>query len=336
MRHNIKIKTNYSRLKFLTNTGIFLTTIISGVYLTYLRYDNQGSKLNQFNLSKTGNLLSVIFLSLIIILLIVNLFTANKPRLSADVIILVVSVIGLIALFLSGKTVERDNKISYAFIFILCNFFILTSLISVTFSRSKKFLAFGNIIKTILFLIAAFTIIFFQIYMHTDDSRLYENTGRKADAGVILGAAVWGGNRPSPVLRERINKGFEIYKYKYVQKLVLTGGGSPNEMTEADVSKKALVDYGVEVKNIYLEGKSSSTFEQVLYVRDSLYRKLNWSRVILISDNYHLYRSEQICSFNGINADCIASDTPLSTEGDITYCIKETFAVFIYWISGLG
>lgn len=157
----------------------------------------------------------------------------------------------------------------------------------------------------------------------------------KADAGVILGAAVWGGNRPSPVLKERINKGYDVYQKNIVPKLVITGGGSPNELTEGEVSKNVLIKYGVAPENLILENSSSSTIQQIQFVRDSLYNAMNWNKIILISDNFHLFRSLEICKFNNINADCLASDKELSTEGTFSFCLKESLALIIFWVSGV-
>lgn len=195
---------------------------------------------------------------------------------------------------------------------------------------------FNNAGLLVLVTLITFTINILQVYYFKDDSESYATGNKKADAGVILGAAVWGGNRPSPVLRERINKGYEIYQKKFVPKLVLTGGGSPNEMSEADVERNELKKYGVEDKNLIVEVKSNSTIEQIRFVRDKCYRKFNWSRIILISDNFHLFRSTEICKFNNMNVDCIASDTPLSTESVINFCIKESIALLFFWIFGIG
>jgi uncharacterized SAM-binding protein YcdF (DUF218 family) len=85
-----------------------------------------------------------------------------------------------------------------------------------------------------------------------------------------------------------------------------------------------------------VEDKSNSTFEQIVFVRDKLYRKNGWNRIIIVSDNFHLFRSSEICKFNDINVDCISSETPLSTEGYFNYCLKESFAVLFYWVFGIG
>jgi len=168
-----------------------------------------------------------------------------------------------------------------------------------------------------------------------DDSKYYNDAGAKADAGVILGAAVWSGNRPSPLLKERINKGYEVYNKGIVPKLVITGGASPNEMTEADVAKDLLLKYGVNPNDLIEENSSSSTIEQIQFVRDKLYNTKNWNKIILISDNFHLMRALEICKFNDINADSIASDIELSTEGSISYYMKESLGLIIFWMFGI-
>ncbi len=184
-------------------------------------------------------------------------------------------------------------------------------------------------------LIACIFFVFIKVLNFSDDYLVYENGRNKANAGVILGAAVWGGNRPSPVLKERINKGYEIYQKNIVPQLVITGGGSPNELTEGEVSKNELIKYGVAPEKLILENSSSSTVEQIQFVRDSLYNAKSWEKIILISDNFHLYRASEISKFNDMNADCLASGKELSAGGTVSFCIKESLAVIIFWMSGI-
>jgi len=178
-------------------------------------------------------------------------------------------------------------------------------------------------------------VIFYNILNYQDESVKYFTKREKADAGVILGAAVWGGNRPSPVLKERINKGYDIYHKNSVPRLVITGGGSPNEMTEGEVSRNLLLRYGVEPENLILENHSSSTVEQIHFVRDSLYQRNNWNRIILVSDVYHLPRALEISRFNDMNADGIASDRELTGWNEASFCLKESLALLVFWKFGV-
>jgi len=230
----------------------------------------------------------------------------------------------------------KGAKIVGLTVFAIMHFFMIISIAVVSFSALKKYYVFRSIWLTILSVIVGLGIVFLTVYYFSDDSQSLASEKNRADAGVVLGAAVWGGNRPSPVLRERINKGFELYKTGIIKYIVLTGGGSPGEMTEAEVGKNELIKRGVNKKNIFIENKSNSTLEQITYINQNLYKKNNWNNIILITDNFHLMRSSQICSFFGMKYLTAASDTPLSTESTFSYSLKESFALLLFWLFGIG
>src|SRR5215510_12875724 len=75
----------------------------------------------------------------------------------------------------------------------------------------------------------------------------YGNTAvdMKADAAVVLGAAVWG-KRASPVFEERINHALSLYRSGKVRKIIFTGGiGNPNESPESVVARDYAIASGV-------------------------------------------------------------------------------------------
>jgi vancomycin permeability regulator SanA len=308
--------------------------VISFGFLYYLRYKNQNLSLNGFE-DKTGNIISILFFSSLIILTIICFFIQENLRTASLIFLSGISITGFGSLLLSDFFYQKETKIIFICVFIVFYLFLFSSFAGIVFSRSGKFKLFKSMSIFIIILTASILIVFVNVINFTDDHRKYERADNKANSGVILGAAVWGGNRPSPVLKERINKGYDIYQKNIVPKLVITGGGSPNELTEGEVSKNVLIKYGVAPENLILENSSSSTVEQIHFVRDSLYNVKNWSKIILISDNFHLYRALEICKFNDISADSIASDKELTTEGIISFCLKESLAVIIFWVSGI-
>lgn len=154
------------------------------------------------------------------------------------------------------------------------------------------------------------------------------------DAGVILGAAVWSGNRPSPVLRQRVNRGYDLLNDGVVQFLVVTGGSAPNELPEAEVARRALVQLGVDPSRIVMEAHTNSTVEQILYIRDQLMQKQRWSTFIIISDQFHLKRALEICAFNGVQARGVSSESPLGPQNLVLYHARESLALILYWMFG--
>lgn len=312
---------------------IILEFISFGV-LYYLRYKNQNLSLRGFEY-KAGNIITVTFFSLMIIFIASDLIFCDRLSKSSLYFLFFMSASGLLSLILSSQFDQKETKIILVSIFLISNLFLFSSFTGILFSASKKFKLLKSILISVIFLFVFTLLVFIKVITYSDDRLKYESGDVKANSAVILGAAVWGGNRPSPVLKERINKGYEIYKKNIVPKLVLTGGGSPNELTEGEVSKNVLLKYGVAPENLILENQSGSTVEQIQFVRDSLYKNQKWNSIILISDNFHLYRASEICKFNDINADCISSDKELSPAGTISFCIKESFALIFFWMSGI-
>ena len=315
---------------------ILIASLFSEFLLVNVRYSNQNMLLDEFSLFKTGNLISNGLILILIIFIVLNIFSKSNYRNGVLIALLIVEIFGTAIMLLSYSTGDKDYKVILYVAYFVFRIFIVVSIILLYFSSSKKLHIFNNFGYILLLFVLLFLTTIYFVYNFTDNSAKYKTGIKKADAGVILGAAVWGGNRPSPVLRERINKGFEIYEKKYVPKLILTGGGSPNELTEAEVQKNELIKYGVDPRNLFVEAKSNSTNEQIQFVKTKYYKKFNYQRIILISDNFHLFRATEMCKFNNINADSFSSDTPLSTESYMNFCIKESFAVLIFWLFGIG
>lgn len=302
-----------------------------------------------FDILYTGNLF---WLTLFIIsfICVINIsLQLDKVSAGAVKVLLVISLICTIFLIAAILYPEGEASDSYLIsltakgtrtilltAFGLTKIFFTVSLCIVSFSVLMRYYFFRSIWLTLLLILAGYTTVFMFAYNFKDDHVLLAENRKSLETGTVLGAAVWGGNRPSPVLRERINKGYELYSSGIIKRIILTGGGSPGEMTEAEVSKRELLKKGVNEKNIIVENKSNSTLEQITYLNENFYRKNNWKETVIISDNFHLLRTKQICRFFGINAYTVSSDTPLSTESNFNYCIKESFAVILFWLFGIG
>jgi len=305
--------------------------------------------LKSFNIFYTGNLLWLAIFILALVSLINILRYIEKVREEALTILVVITILLTILLVisvflpgseamekLSGLIGTKSTKTIALSLFGMLKVFLAISYSVIAFSALKKYYIFRSIWVTIFIMLLGVLIVFLSIYYYTDNYDTLVKENKKLDAGVILGAAVWGGNRPSPVLRERINKGYELYKNGNIGYLVLTGGGSPGEMTEAEVARNELLKKGIDAKNIIVENRSNSTLEQISFVNKNLYQENNWKEIVLITDNFHLLRSSQMCSFFNIRARTVASDTPLSTESTFSYSMKESFALILFWLFGIG
>ncbi|NOS85521.1 MAG: YdcF family protein [Ignavibacteria bacterium] len=324
---------------------------LNSSYTSMLSRSFLSSFVSGFNILYTGNLFWIT-ICLIAIIAIINIALqsgkVNRNALRTLVIFSVISLVLLAFAFFQGRIPREtfyENLVTLSqkgiqtitlSIFAIIHLFIAVSACVISFTVLMKFYIFRSIWVTLLIMAAAYGIVFLFAYNYKDDFTLLKESKKTVDAGTVLGAAVWGGNRPSPVLRERINKGYELYSSGTIKNIILTGGGAPGEMTEAEVSKNELLKKGVPERNIFIENKSNSTLEQIQYLNNNLYKKNNWKDIVIISDNFHLLRTKQICKFFGVNAYTVASETPLSTESSFNFCIKESFAVILFWLFGIG
>jgi vancomycin permeability regulator SanA len=197
----------------------------------------------------------------------------------------------------------------------------------------KYSLLFLNASLNAVIIIAFFFILAF-IYVNQSKpvSKISNNRDKVA---VVLGAAVWSNNSASPMLASRIEKAYQLYKEGYVQKIQLTGGNAPGELSEAEVSYLYLKQRGVDIRDLWLEKKTTNTAEQVRYVKEEIINKKKISNIVFVSNSYHLTRIHEICSFYNIKAGIEPSGLDLSFDKNIYYKIRESIALLVFWFFAL-
>ncbi|MBA4494871.1 YdcF family protein [Paenactinomyces guangxiensis] len=119
-------------------------------------------------------------------------------------------------------------------------------------------------------------------------------------AAIVLGAALWD-QQPSPALQERLNQALSLYKDGLVQYIVLSGGLGDNGITEAEGMKKYLMDRGVPAGHLILEDRSSNTKENLKFTAEVL-QKHKWTKLYLVTHDYHMYRALNYARQAGIQA----------------------------------
>lgn len=137
----------------------------------------------------------------------------------------------------------------------------------------------------------------------------YSNNNEKceADVAIVLGAATYQ-EEVSPVYRERLNHGIELYKEGYVKKIIVTGGVSEgNEHSDAYVAKQYVISQGVEQGDVLLEEMSTITQENLENAKVIMDEK-EYKTAIIVSDPLHMKRAMLLAKDEGIKA--FSSPTP--------------------------
>ncbi|MBD2438680.1 YdcF family protein [Nostoc sp. FACHB-110] len=192
---------------------------------------------------------------------------------------------------------------------------------------SQKWLMMG-FITAISTIIVVFLTTALNIYLYANNSHHI-----KADAAIILGAAVWN-NQPSPVFQERINHGINLYKNADVTKLIFTGGvGEINELSEAVVGKNYAVTNGVKVADILMETRSRTTYQNLKNAL-AVASGQNLTKFLIVSDPLHLKRSVFMAKQLGMDA--YPSPTPTtryrSFRSQIEFLLRETYFYLVFLV----
>ncbi|RRD40905.1 YdcF family protein [Leptotrichia sp. OH3620_COT-345] len=171
-------------------------------------------------------------------------------------------------------------------------------------SKSKKILKIMFILFLILFVFIQFLII----------SGMKDESNEKVDYVVILGGRVYG-NVPSASLKERIKTAAEYLKKHPEVKAVASGGkGKGEDISEAEVIKKELIKRGINENSILSEDKSRTTVENLKFSIKKINSTENKNgnfKILIVTNEYHLYRAKKIAEKLGIKAYGLSAKTPL-------------------------
>ncbi len=149
-----------------------------------------------------------------------------------------------------------------------------------------------------------------------------------ADVIIILGAAVWPSG-PSPVLQARTEHGLNIYAQGLGDYFILSGGLGLHPPTEAEAMNQELLERNIEPNSIFLEKRSTSTMENLMYSKQIMSEQ-GFKTAVIVTDPFHIKRALLIAEDIGITAfGAPTKNSPLYTNEDLRtrYTIREVFAI---------
>lgn len=136
--------------------------------------------------------------------------------------------------------------------------------------------------------------------------------GREADVAVVLGAAVWAHGRPSPTLWRRTMHAVALAQSGAAGHLLLTGGVGRHPPSEAAVMRGVAERAGVAASRLVLEETATTTLESARACARIIAER-GWTRVLVVTDRYHLARSLLAFRHFGVRARGSAPPEPGDT-----------------------
>lgn len=122
------------------------------------------------------------------------------------------------------------------------------------------------------------------------------------DCIIVLGAGIRG-EKPSPMLEDRLLTSIDLYKQNVSKKIIVSGDHGRENYDEVNVMKQYLIDKGIPSEDIFMDHAGFSTYDSI-YRAKAIFEAKN---VIIVTQKYHLYRSIYISKKLGLNAYGISS-----------------------------
>ncbi len=335
-----------------TNSKYIFTTIaialLNLLLLFFIKYSHNGLTFEEFDINKFGNLFNLSFVFILVfgcLFLLTRLKQIHSSKVKSLLyisflyIFLLLVVLGLDFIgikYLRGYLFGYPYKKIIPMILLIANQSLVLYLIFIVWLIYFK--------KTLLsyftsILLVASTIGIFVVFSFLSTYSIEEVTKQKLknsnDIGIVLGAAVWSGNKPSPIFTGRIEKSNELYSKGIIKKIQLTGSNAPGEVSEARAAYNYLLKkYSVNEKDILIEENTGSTNEQIRFIKEKLNNKNSSNVFIIISDDFHLKRILEMAKFFNINAIGISSDYKLNWEKSIYYRFRDSIGLLLFWTFG--
>ena len=127
--------------------------------------------------------------------------------------------------------------------------------------------------------------------------------GIKVDCIMVLGAFVSNG-KPTPMLRDRLLRGIELYNAGVSDKLLMSGDHGQESYDEVRVMKEFAIERGVPSEDIFMDHAGFSTYESVYRARDVF----DVNSIVIVTQEYHLYRAVFVAKKLGLDVYGVTSD----------------------------
>lgn len=124
------------------------------------------------------------------------------------------------------------------------------------------------------------------------------------DCIIVLGCGIKPNGTPSDMLRDRLNFAIEIYKNGGAPKLLMSGDHGRVGYNEVGVMKQYAIEKGVPSEDIFMDHAGFSTYE-TMYRAKEIFAA---SKVIVVTQEYHLYRGMYNAEKMGMETYGVASD----------------------------
>lgn len=133
---------------------------------------------------------------------------------------------------------------------------------------------------------------------------LEEASDFEADCIVVLGAGIRDDGSPTWMLEDRIKIGDKLYQNHAADKIIMSGDHGRENHDEVNTMKNYAINEGIPSEDIFMDHAGFETYDSLYRARDIFGAK----KVIIVTQEYHLYRALYIADRLGLEARGVTSD----------------------------
>ena len=106
------------------------------------------------------------------------------------------------------------------------------------------------------------------------------------------------------MLGDRIDRGLELYKAGAAPKILMSGDHGTVSYDEVNAMKRIAIEAGVPSEDVFMDHAGFSTYESVFRAKAVFQAR----RVLIVSQEYHLYRALYCARALGLDACAVAAE----------------------------
>ena len=140
------------------------------------------------------------------------------------------------------------------------------------------------------------------------------------DCIIVLGAGIWG-DKPSPMLQDRLDEAIKLYEEGKAPKIIMSGDNGQEGYDEVNVMKDYAIEKGIPSEDIFMDHAGFSTYESIYRAKEIFQVK----KAIIVTQKYHLYRALYIANKLDLDVIGVGAD-PRTYSGQIFREAREILA----------
>ena len=141
------------------------------------------------------------------------------------------------------------------------------------------------------------------------------------DCIIVLGCLVKDDGVPSDMLSDRLKRGIDLYKRGASSKIIMSGDHGEKDYDEVNTMKQVAIDAKIPSKDVFMDHAGFSTYESIYRAKEIF----EADKIIIVTQEYHLYRALYIAEKLGIDAYGVNADYH-TYRGQTMRDIREIFA----------